>query len=94
MTSNASHAPRAATAPVPRALVRRLWYAVGAGALFLIVATIEGARRPDYDAWHQAVSALGTWGWPLWQQELLTLATVAAVYFMAKHRVLARYIPN
>lgn len=53
------------THPVPQRLRRRLWYVVGAAALFLTTACAEGARRPDYDAWHQAVSALslGPGGW-------------------------------
>lgn len=53
------------TVPVPRPLQAHLWFAVAGAALFLIVATIEGARRPGYDPWHQAISALslGPGGW-------------------------------
>ena len=53
------------TVGVPRSLLRRLWYSLAGAALFVGVATVEGALRPDYDAWHQAISALslGTRGW-------------------------------
>jgi len=53
------------TVGVPRPLLLRLWYALGGAALFMIVATIQGITRPDYDPWHQAVSALslGPGGW-------------------------------
>ena len=53
------------TVGVPRSLLRRLWYALAGAALFVGVATVEGALRPDYDAWHQAISALslGARGW-------------------------------
>ena len=51
--------------PVPRTLL--LWLTVGvAGAvLFTITYVIEGAVRPDYSAWQQAISALslGPGGW-------------------------------
>lgn len=50
---------------MPARLLRRLWCAVGAAGLFMTTACAEGAQRPDYDAWHQAVSALslGPGGW-------------------------------
>lgn len=51
--------------PVARADCRRLWYAVVATALFVLVALVQGAVRPGYDAWHQSISALslGPGGW-------------------------------
>jgi hypothetical protein len=51
--------------PVPLPLLRRLWVALGGAALFLAVATAQGALRAGYDPWHQAVSALslGPGGW-------------------------------
>lgn len=53
------------TRPVPPPLRRRLWYVVGSAGLFMTTACAEGARRPDYDAWHQSISALslGPGGW-------------------------------
>jgi hypothetical protein len=53
------------TVPVPPALVRRLWIGLGGAAVFTAVATLQGAVRPGYDPWHQAVSALslGPGGW-------------------------------
>jgi hypothetical protein len=44
---------------------RRLWSGVFATGLFLISVSIQGALRPGYDAWQQAVSALslGPGGW-------------------------------
>ena len=53
------------TVPVPHSLVRRLWVGLGGAALFTGVATLQGAVRPGYDPWHQAVSALslGPGGW-------------------------------
>ena len=51
--------------PVPAQLRRRLWYAVAGAGLFMTTACAEGAQRPDYDAWHQSISALslGPGGW-------------------------------
>jgi hypothetical protein len=51
--------------PVPRSECRRLWYAVHATWVFVLAALVQGAFRPDYDAWHQSVSALslGPAGW-------------------------------
>jgi hypothetical protein len=56
---------RPATVPVPRALVRRLWVGLGGAAVFTGIAVLQGAVRPDYDPWHQSVSALslGPGGW-------------------------------
>lgn len=53
------------TGSVPPRLRRRLWYVVGGAVLFMTTACAEGARRPDYDAWHQSISALslGPGGW-------------------------------
>jgi hypothetical protein len=50
---------------VPPFFRRRLWYAIAGAGLFMTTACAEGARRPDYDAWHQAISALslGPDGW-------------------------------
>ena len=51
--------------PVPAPLRRRLWYPVIGSMAFLVTSCAEAARRPDYDAWHQALSALslGPRGW-------------------------------
>ncbi|MBX3134073.1 MAG: DUF998 domain-containing protein [Gemmatimonadaceae bacterium] len=51
--------------PVARSDCHRLWYAVLATVLFVLVALVQGAVRPDYDAWHQSISALslGPGGW-------------------------------
>lgn len=53
------------TRPVPSQLRRRLWYAIAGAGLFMTTACVEGAQRPDYDAWHQSISALslGPGGW-------------------------------
>ena len=50
---------------VPPNELRRLWVALGAATVFLAVTTVQGALRPEFDAWHQAVSALslGPGGW-------------------------------
>lgn len=50
---------------VPPQFRRRLWYAIVGAGLFMTTACAEGARRPDYDAWHQSISALslGPDGW-------------------------------
>lgn len=52
-------------APVPRALLRRLWLALLGLATFIAVALVQGAVRPGFDVWHQAISALslGPGGW-------------------------------
>ena len=54
-----------ATLPVPRSLLLRLWFGLAAAGLFMAVATVQGAMRPGYNAWHQAISALslGSGGW-------------------------------
>ena len=51
--------------PVPQQLRRRLWYAVAGAGLFMTTACAESMQRPDYDAWHQSISALslGPGGW-------------------------------
>jgi hypothetical protein len=51
--------------PVARADLNRLWIAVVTTGLFMLSAIVQGAFRPDYDGWHQAVSALslGPAGW-------------------------------
>ena len=53
------------TIAVPRQLVLRLSLAVLGALLFMTVAAVQGALRPGYDVWHQAVSALslGPGGW-------------------------------
>jgi hypothetical protein len=65
MQQQAEDKPLSSTHSVPRALRRRLWIVVGAAALFGTTACAEGALRPEYDAWHQSVSALslGPGGW-------------------------------
>jgi hypothetical protein len=54
-----------ALSPVPRAEYRRLRRAVSVTAVFLIAVVTQGAARPDYDPWHQSISALslGARGW-------------------------------
>ncbi|MBX2963688.1 MAG: DUF998 domain-containing protein [Cyclobacteriaceae bacterium] len=51
--------------PVPFQLRRRLWFGVIGSCLFIIVASVEGSQRPDYDPWQQSISALslGSRGW-------------------------------
>ena len=51
--------------PVPLQLRRRLWYAIAGAGLFMTTSCVESAQRPDYDAWHQSISALslGPRGW-------------------------------
>jgi hypothetical protein len=53
------------TIPVPRTIVRQLWFGLGGAALFTAVASLQGSIRPGYDARQQAVSALslGPDGW-------------------------------
>ena len=53
------------TVPVPRPLIGRLWLALGVSGFFMLAAAVQGAKRPGYDSWHQAVSALslGPGGW-------------------------------
>jgi len=53
------------TIPVPRPLRRRLWYSVVSSVLFILIVSIEGCQRPDYNAMHQSISALslGSRGW-------------------------------
>lgn len=53
------------TIAVPRRLLRWLWLALAWTAGFFIVTTVQGMLRADFDAWHQAVSALslGPGGW-------------------------------
>jgi hypothetical protein len=53
------------TSAVPRHLVRWLWLMVGWTAVFLVVTTVQGTMRADFDSWHQAISALslGRAGW-------------------------------
>ena len=51
--------------PVPRTLLLWLTYGVAGTVLFTITYLIEGATRPGYNAWQQAISALslGPGGW-------------------------------
>ena len=51
--------------PVNRAEYVRLRRAVLVTAVFLVAVATQGAARPDYDAWHQSISALslGEHGW-------------------------------
>lgn len=53
------------TVPVPPLLRRRLWIALAGGVLSLAITTVQGVCRQDFDAWHQAISALslGPGGW-------------------------------
>lgn len=52
-------------APVPRRLVLRLALPAAGAVIFLGVSTIHGALLPEFDSWHQSVSALaiGRFGW-------------------------------
>ena len=54
-----------ALGPVPRSEYLRLRRAVSVTAVFLIAVVTQGAARPDYDPWHQSISALslGAHGW-------------------------------
>ncbi len=46
------------TLPVPRPLLLRLLPGVVGVVVFLVVSTVHGAVLPEFDAWHQSVSAL------------------------------------
>lgn len=50
---------------VPRVLLLWLTFGLAGAVLFTIIYLIEGAIRPGYDAWQQAISALslGPGGW-------------------------------
>lgn len=43
--------------PVPTAFLRRLWTALGAGALSFALTIMQGVIRPDFDARQHAMSA-------------------------------------
>ena len=77
-----------ATLPVPPSLLRRLWIALAAGALSLVITTIQGAIREGFDPWHQAVSALslGPGGW----MQMLNLVVFGAVVLTTVSRYGAR----
>lgn len=66
------------TVPVPRSLLVRLWLALLVAGLSLAVSLVQGALQPDYDAWHQAVSALSL-GPNGWIQQLNFIVFGAAV---------------
>jgi hypothetical protein len=78
------------TNPVPRPLVRRLWIAPTAGVASLVLTTIQGAVRPEYDPWQQAVSALslGPGGW-LQMLNLIGFGAAVLTTVPAWRRVLA-----
>src|SRR5688572_15954052 len=78
------------TARVPPALLRLLWIAVAAAILFLGLTTVQGALRPGFDSWHQAVSALslGPGGW-LQMINLVAFGAVIAGTAPAWRRLLA-----
>jgi hypothetical protein len=78
------------TVPVPPALVRGLWYAVGAAVPFIAVTAIQGLVRPGYDSWHQAVSALslGPGGW-VQVVNLVAFGVVVAMTAPIWRRILA-----
>jgi uncharacterized protein DUF998 len=65
--------------PVAPPDCRRLWYAVVASGVFLLIALIGGALRPDYDAWHQSISALSL-GPAGWVQDLSFLLLGSALF--------------
>lgn len=50
---------------MPGRLRGRLWFGVAGAAAFLTTSCAVGAVRPEYDAWHQSISALslGPDGW-------------------------------
>ena len=58
-------AASALSVPVPRRLLMWLTYGVVGTILFPIIYLIEGATRPGYNAWQQAIStlSLGPGGW-------------------------------
>jgi Protein of unknown function (DUF998) len=76
MTSSGVHG-RGQLQPAPRALQR--WLTVGTlwSVLFTAVYLVEGATRPGYDAWRQAIStlSLGPGGW-IQQANFVTLGVV------------------
>jgi hypothetical protein len=45
-------------------------------------------------ATHNAALTTGTAMWPMYAQEMLTAATLVALYQLAKHDVVARYLPG
>ena len=64
-SSAQARADSSMAAPIPRTLLLWLTYGVAGTVLFPIIYVIEGATRPGYDAWRQAISALslGPGGW-------------------------------
>ena len=64
-SSSGVAAEAASTVPVPRRLLLWLSYGVAGTVLFPIIYLIEGATRPGYDGWRQAIStlSLGPGGW-------------------------------
>jgi len=67
----------------PRQL-RRLWYGIAASGLFMLTACAEGSQRPDYDAWHQSISALslGPTGWLQTLSFILLGAIIVSTVFV------------
>ena len=70
--------------PVPRPDYLRLRRAISVTAVFLIAVVTQGAARPDYDPWHQSISALslGAGGW------------VQDVFFLLLGSVLLSTVPS
>lgn len=77
--------------PVPRAEYVRLRRAVLLTAVFLIAVVTQGAARPDFDAWHQSISALslGSRGW-IQDAFFLLLGSALLSTVPSWHRILRR----
>ncbi len=68
-TKAASPIQSQTAAPITQMAQRLLAAGIVGPILFVVVYTLEGATRPGYDAWHQAVSSLSLSGWG-WMQIL------------------------
>jgi Protein of unknown function (DUF998) len=85
--------------PVPRKLLLWLTYGVAGTVLFPIIYLIEGATRPGYNAWQQAIStlSLGPGGWI--QQANFIMCGVSVIWLafvwrqILKGGVCARWYP-
>jgi hypothetical protein len=78
------------TIPVPPHLRRRLWYGVVYSGLFMMIVSIEGARRPDYDTWQQSISALSLGsGGSVQQFNFIILGTILLSTVTVWHKMLA-----
>ncbi len=77
------------TIAVPRGLLIRVLPAPLWTVVFLVMTAVEGFLRPDFDGWHQAVSALslGPRGW-LQSINLIVFGTVLFVTALPWRRIL------